>query len=120
MNVHELHECIARLDAAGYCSDNVKEGLSMATILWAFPTPTGVELKSALSFTADDLKKYTEEYYVAGLSPYNNDEEFAAHLMEVGIQQDTVREALGEAWNHLFLKIMMKYVNQNNVKEESK
>lgn len=119
MTVHELHELIEKLDKTGYAEDEVREGLAKAEVLWVFPTQTGVELKSALSFTADDLKVYAEEYYMTGDSPYKNDEEFVEHLMDAGIQQDTVQEALGEAWSNLYFKVLMRGVS-NNVKEESK
>ena len=88
-------------------------------IIWAFADSSSITLKTALDFDANDLKEYTEQFYMSGKSPYTYDDEFAEHLMDIGISQDLVREALGETWATLYFKVIQKRLYAKKEEEQS-
>lgn len=108
MTVREMKTLLDVLESQGYGDEKLKTGLVSSPVLWAFEENGVVTIKTALSFTAQDLVYYTSQYYLGGSSLYEYDEDFAAHLYEVGIPVDLVREALGERWAALYNKVTMR------------
>lgn len=108
MKLYQLKEILTTLESYGYSQSQVFGATSGQPFLWVFREGDRVVLKTALDFDANDLRTYAEQYYISGKSPYANDEEFAEHLMESGISQDLVREALGETWSALYFRIVSK------------
>ena len=107
MTVRELRDLLNEKIEEGYADALIKHELTSYPCLWVFGDGEAITIKTPLTFTAEDLKLYTEQYYMAGHSPYQFDEDWAEHLYLSGFPQELVTEALGERWGYLYSKVVM-------------